>query len=244
MTVAGQIRSRIDAFPAGYVFTLSDFGLDPSKEIALAKLLSRMAASGELMKAAKGKYYKPRRTTFGVLKPAYEELVKDYLVKDGEIIGYITGTAAFSQMGLTSQISSGIMIGVNKYRRPVMRAGYQVRFLLQENPIKEEYVDLLQILDAIKLIREIPGASPAEACRIIIDLIKSLDDNRTAELERLSLKYTSSVRAVLGAILEYLGRPIFFVRKSLNGVSSYTLPIPLSVLPTKKNWKINEPARE
>ena len=52
MTVAGQIRSRIDAFPAGYVFTLSDFGLDPSNEIALAKLLSRMAASGELMKAA------------------------------------------------------------------------------------------------------------------------------------------------------------------------------------------------
>ena len=92
MTVAGKIRLRIDAFPAGYVFTLSDFGLDPSNEVALAKLLSRMAASGELMKAAKGKYYKPRKTTFGVLKPAYEELVKDYLVKDGEVIGKSTVT--------------------------------------------------------------------------------------------------------------------------------------------------------
>lgn len=243
MRVAALVKSRIDSFPAGYVFTLSDFGLDPSNEIALAKLLSRMAASGELMKAAKGKYYKPRKTTFGVLKPAYEELVKDYLVKDGEIIGYITGTAAFSQMGLTTQISSGIMIGVNKYRRPVMRAGYQVRFLLQENPIKEEYVDLLLILDAIRLIREIPGTSPAEACRIIIDLIRSLDDNRTAELERLSLKYTNYVRAVVGATLEYLGRPTDLVRKSLNGLSSYILPIPLSVLPTKMNWKINEPTR-
>ena len=85
MTVARQIRSRIEAFPAGYVFTLSDFGMDPSNELALAKQLSRMAASGELMKASKGKYYKPHQTMFGALKPSYEELVKDFLAKDGEI---------------------------------------------------------------------------------------------------------------------------------------------------------------
>ena len=244
MTIAGQVKSRIESFPAGYVFTLSDFGLDPSNEIALAKLLSRMVSSGKLMKVSKGKYYKPRNTEFGALKPAYEELVKDFLVKDGETIGYITGTAAFGRMGLTTQISSGIMIGVNKYRHPVTRSGYPVRFLLQENPIKEEYIDLLLILDAIKLIREIPGTSPVEACQIIINLIRGLDDARTAELERLSLKYTNYVRALTGAILDYLGRSTDIIRRSLNGVSSYTLPIPLFVLPTKNNWKINEPPRE
>ena len=244
MTVARQIRSRIDAFPAGYVFTLSDFGLDPSNELALAKQLSRMVASGELMKASKGKYYKPRQTVFGTLKPSYEELVKDFLVKDGEMIGYITGAAAFSRMGLTTQISSGIMIGTNKYRRPITRAGYQVRFLLQENPIKEELVDLLLILDAIKLIREIPGTSPSEACRVIIDLVGRLDAERVEMLVRLALKYTNFVRAMVGAILEYLGRSTECVRKSLNGLSSYTLPISASVLPTKNKWRINEPARK
>ena len=135
------------------------------------------------------------------------------------------------------------MIGTNKYRRPVTRAGYQVRFLLQENPIKEEYVDLLLILDAVKLIREIPGTSPSEACRVIIDLIGGLDAERTELLERLALKYTNFVRAMVGAILEYMGCQAECIRKSLNGLSSYTLPIPASVLPTKNNWRINEPAR-
>lgn len=244
MSVAKLIRTQIKDFPEGYVFSLSDFDLDPSDEMALAKQLSRMVASGEIMKASKGKYYKPRQTPFGVLKPAYEELVKDYLVKDGEMIGYLTGPPAFSRMGLTSQISSGIMIGVNKYRRPVYRAGYRIRFLMQENPIKEEYVDLFLILDAIKLIREIPGISPSKACPVIIDLIAELDEERTAILERLALKYTSFVRAIVGAIFEYLGRPTNNIRKSLNGLSCYKLPISSSVLPTKNNWRINEPSRK
>jgi len=52
------------------------------------------------------------------------------------------------------------------------------------------------------------------------------------------------VRALLGAMLEYIGRPTAIVRKSLNGVSSYKLPISESVLPNKSNWNIYEPARK
>ncbi len=63
----------------------------------------------------------------------------------------------------------------------------------------------------------------------------------TAELEKLSLAYTSYVRALLGAILEYIGLPTTTVRKSLNGVTSYKLPVSESVLPNKSNWNINEP---
>mgnify|MGYP006967134904 CR=1 FL=1 len=83
MIVANQIREKIDAFQAGYVFTLSDFGLDASYDLALAKLLSRMTAAGEIKRVSKGKYYKPKQTVFGQLKPAYDELVKDFLEKNG-----------------------------------------------------------------------------------------------------------------------------------------------------------------
>ena len=243
MIVANQIREKIEGFQAGYVFTLSDFGLDASCDLALAKMLSRMAVSGEIKRISKGKYYKPKQTSFGQLKPAYDELVKDFLEKDGEMIGYLSGPSAFSWMGLTTQISSNIIIGSNKYRRPVERAGYKVSFLFQENPITKDSVEILQILDAIKLIREIPGTTPSEACAIIIELVKSLDESRSRELEQFSLKYTSYVRAVVGAILETLGRSTDAVRRSINGVSSYKLPIPESVLPTKSNWNIYEPTR-
>ena len=65
------------------MFTLSDFALDASYDLALAKLLSRMTAAGEIKRVSKGKYYKPKQTVFGQLKPAYDELVKDFLEKNG-----------------------------------------------------------------------------------------------------------------------------------------------------------------
>jgi len=244
MVIGEQIKQKIASFPDGVVFTISDFGFDPGNDPALAKALSRMTASGELCKVSKGKYYKPKETMLGRMKPISSEIVKDFLEKDGEIIGYITGPQAFAAMGLTSQISSAIMIGSGKYRRPLQRGEYKISFLKQDNPITTDNVEFLRILDAIKLIREIPAVSPDAACKAISSLIQSLPPQSTWELEKLSLAYTSYVRALLGAILEYIGRPTAVVRKSLNGVTSYRLPISESVLPNKSNWNINEPSRK
>ena len=50
-----------------------------------------------------------------------------------------------------------------------------------------------------------------------------------------------------GAILEdigYDGNSMDNIRKSLNGVTNYHLPISESVLPNKQNWRIYEPARK
>ncbi len=244
MVIGEQIKQKIASFQDGVVFTISDFGFDPDNDPALAKALSRMTASGELCKVSKGKYYKPKETMLGRIKPVSSEIVKDLLEKDGETIGYITGPQAFVAMGLTSQISSAIMIGSGKYRRPLQRGEYKISFLKQDNPITKDNIELLRILDAIKLIREIPAVSPDAACKAIISLIQSLPPQSSGELERLSLAYTSYVRALLGAILEYIGRPTTLVRKSLNGVTSYRLPVSESALPNKSNWNINEPSRK
>ena len=207
MVIGEQIKQKIASFPDGVVFTISDFGFDPGNDPALAKALSRMTASGEMCKVSKGKYYKPKETMLGRMKPISSEIVKDFLEKDGEIIGYITGPQAFAAMGLTSQISSAIMIGSGKYRRPLQRGEYKISFLKQDNPITTDNVEFLRILDAIKLIREIPAVSPDAACKAITSLIQSLPPQSTGELEKLSLAYTSYVRALLGAILEYIGHP-------------------------------------
>ncbi len=243
MIVADIVKDKILSIPEGVVFTISDFAVAPQYDMAVAKLLSRMVASGDLLKIAKGKYYRPKQTLLGEMKPVTSELVKDFLESDGRIIGYITGTQAFSAMGITSQISGSILIGTNKYRRPVKRGEYTVRFLQQDNEITNENIELLRILDAIKLIREIPSVSPNEACRSIISLVKELDSGKQARLEKLALVYTSYVRAITGAIFEYLNIPAKALRASLNGVTSYEMPISESILPTKTNWRIYEPAR-
>lgn len=242
MIIGNQIREKLMTIPEGIVFTISDFGFGPDGGMALAKALGRMVSAGTLCRFSKGKYYKPKQTMLGAVGPAGSEIIKDLLVKDGQMVGYITGLQAFASMGLTSQISSSILIGSVKYRRPQTRGEYKISFLQQNNVITKDNVELLRILDAVKLIRDIPAVSPDEACRSIISIIRSLPGGRIAELEELSLAYTSYVRAMVGAILEYIGKPTAVVRASLNGTSSYKLPISGTVLPNKSNWNIYEPA--
>ena len=238
MLIADQIKERLKSVPDGVVLTLKDFNVAPQYEIALVKSLSRLVAKGELEKISKGRYYKPRKTMFGTLRPAPSEIAKDFLEKEGQLIGYITGTAAFAMMGLTTQITSSIMIGSNKYRRPLKRREYNISFLLQPNQINEKNIPLLRILDAIRLIREIPAVTPNECIIRLAQLITSLSKKDQEELCALAELYTPYVRALLGAIMEMNNMDTYNLKTSLSGVTKYKLPISDGVLPTKQNWNI------
>ena len=122
MIIAKQVKQKIETIPEGVVLGIKDFQVETQYEPTLVKALNRLVQQGDLERLSKGKYYKPKRTIFGQLKPSETEIAKDLLERNGEIIGYITGTTAFSSMGLTTQIASSTMIGTNKYRRPVQES--------------------------------------------------------------------------------------------------------------------------
>ena len=207
MLIADKIKEVVRNTPEGVILTIADFGIDPEYQQALVMSLSRMVRNGELEKVSKGKYYKPRNSIFGTLGPSQNEIAKDFLVKGGKTIGYITGTSA----------------------------------LVQSNPVTEENIPLLRILDAIKLIREIPATTPDEAVSQIGRIIGGLSPSEQKNLVSLSKGYTPYVRAILGAILEHNAADADImsqVRKSLNGTTNYKQPISESVLPTKRNWNI------
>lgn len=247
MNISKEIRKKIVVFPDDYVFKASDFEMESQNQSAVVKALNRMAATGEISKLSKGKFYKPRKTQFGELKPSAYQIAKDYIERDGKLIGYITGYSAYNALGLTTQISSYIQIGTNKSRRAVKRDKYTISFILQQNTITKKNIEILRILDAIRFIREIPATIPNEACIRLKEIIKDLNDEQKEMLVKCSLKYTNYVRALCGAILEdigYDGNSLDNIRKSLNGVTNYHLPISESVLPNKQNWRIYEPARK
>ena len=247
MSISKEIRKKIVVFPDDYVFKASDFEMESQNQSAVVKALNRMAATGEITKLSKGKFYKPRKTQFGELKPSAYQIAKDYIERDGKLIGYITGYSAYNALGLTTQISSYIQIGTNKSRRAVKRDKYTISFILQQNTITKKNIEILRILDAIRYIREIPATTPNEACIRLKEIIKDLNDEQEEMLVKCSLKYTNYVRALCGAILEdigYDGNSLDSIRKSLNGVTNYHLPISESVLPNKQNWRIYEPARK
>ena len=238
MVITKQLREIFDAMPQGRVFTIADFNVPQKYQPALVKALSRLVTEGKIRKVSKGRYYKPKQTMFGTLKPPIMEIVKDFLERNGKLTGYITGTAAFAQMGLTTQITSAITIGTNKYRRPLKRGEYTVSFIVQPNVITEENIPLLRILDAIKLIREIPAISPDDCVQGIGRLLGALSNEDRKRLVGLAANYAPYVRALLGAILEHIGADTFSLRDTLNGVTTYKLPVSAQVLPDKSTWNI------
>ena len=241
MKVSEIVANTIDRLPAGHIFTYSDFDIEVSSKDAVVKALNRMAASGKISKLAKGRFYKPRKTQFGALQPSPYQIAKDFLEQNDELVGYITGYSAYNNLGLTTQIPSALQIGTNKYRRAIKRGMYNISFIVQPNKITKKNIEQLRILDAIRFIKEIPATTPDEACSRLISIISQLPEEKKLVLSNLALKYSPSVQALCGAILEKAGAENSIVKKisdSLNSVTEYNMPISESVLPNKKKWRL------
>ncbi len=238
MVIGEDVKRKISDTPDGVVLTIGDFNVDMQYQGALVKALNRLVVQGTLERLSKGKYYKPRKTIFGTLKPVPEEITKDFLEKNGKLVGYITGNRAFALMGLTTQITSSILIGTNRYRHPLTRGDYAISFLQQHNPITEENIPLLRILDALKFIKEIPASSPDSVVTQLGNIISALSKAEQKRLTELAENYTAYVRSLLGAILEKNGLDAGMLHKGLNGTTNYKLPISELALPNKKNWNI------
>lgn len=122
-----EIRQRIENFESDYVFTYQDLNLSPERSERVIKILNRLVAEGIIAKISKGRFYKPKKSVFGMLKPKLEEVVKDFLEKDGEVIGYMTGYLAFNRLGLTTQVPNIIQIGTNVRKNKTVRGMFTIR---------------------------------------------------------------------------------------------------------------------
>ena len=241
MKIIDIVEDKIDKMPLNYIFTYSDFVIEDKCTSSIIKSLNKLSKDGKITKLAKGKFYKSRNTKYGNTKPSAYEIVKDFIEKDGKLIGYLTGHAIYSDLGLTTQISNKIQIGTNKYRRSLKRDKYTVSFAVQPNHITKDNYELLQILDSIRFIKHIPASRPDEVCERLKWLVAQLSPQKRITITNLSLKYTDSVRALLGAILENMNVESQLcdkLKKTLNEISEYKLGISEQALPTIKNWRI------
>ncbi|WP_041616152.1 DUF6088 family protein [Spirosoma linguale] len=240
MKTTEYLTSTIDKLPKGYVFTFSNFNIQPDQTEAVIKALNRMVQTGQLAKLSKGRYYKPENTPFGPLLPDIREVVKDLLEDNGKIIGYLTGYSIYNQLGLTTQVSNTIQIGKNDIRPTFKRERYTISFIRQKNTITKETVPLLQLLDTMRYIKKIPDTDLQTSTKRLLDILKDLAEDEQKTLVRLSLKYPPATRALLGAMLDKLGKEIFTsaLSKSLNPITTYKLPGIGNILRTATNWHI------
>lgn len=240
MKVTDIIADKINRLPLGYVFTYNEFNVEVNKVDALTKALSRMVKEGKIRKLSPGRFYKPRVSDFGVLKPEVYQVVKDLLEQDGKIKGYLTGFSVYNQLGLTTQVSNTIQIGANEPKKSITRGMYKIRFIKQPNKITKENIPLLRILDAVRGIKEIPDANIEDSCKALLNIIKNVRKADRATLIRLAGKYNPATRALAGAFCEIsfgskFANPLL---SSLNLSSSYEFGISEKILPNKQKWFI------
>ncbi|MVT42427.1 hypothetical protein GO495_17675 [Chitinophaga oryziterrae] len=238
--VSQSVKKVIDKIPPGKIFDYSFFSLSPDKEQALTKTLSRMYKNGELARVSKGKYYKPTETRFGQLRPKEEELINALTSNKKTQTGYLTGTALYNQMGLTSQISNDLLIAQNVVQPNKKLVGYNIRYTKRTVKIKKEYVPLLQLLDAFRDIKSIPDAPIDQSVKILGSKIAELSDKDIKTMINLSRDYNPATRALLGAVLNYY-RPIIktdTLLSSLNPLTKFKIGISDKVLGTKQKWNI------
>jgi hypothetical protein len=238
--VTETIKNTIATFDFGFVFTPKDFPIEPRKQATVNRILNNMVADGQICRASKGRFYKPKITEFGAMKPATYETVKDLLVKDGKQVGYLTGYSVFNELGLTTQVSMILQIGISNEKNPIKRGLYRIHFIKQHNEITKENVYLLKLLDCLRFFRNIPDSTPDEKFRRIILLIKELSNEQREEMKRLSLKYTPQAIALLGAMLETLNlkEDTTEMYNILNPQSFYKFGISEQILLNQKKWNI------
>lgn len=240
MKTSNFISSEISRLPQSTIFTYQDFIKEGNSREATIKALNRKVASGEIAKIAKGKFYVPQQSIFGVLKPNEQEMIKDLLEENGEIVGYLTGLSMFNRLGLTTQVSAVTVIGKNEVR-PAFKRGYlRIDFIKQKNKITKDNVQLLQILDAIRYVKEIPDADIDFLCNRFLSILKNIPRDFQSKMVELTILYPPATRALLGALLDELGaidltEPLY---KSLNPITVYKLPRASKVLSNTQKWNI------
>lgn len=240
MKTAEIIRSKLDRLPEGHVVGYTDFVKDLSQSEAAVKALNRLVASGKLAKLSKGKYYKPENTPFGALQPVQGEVLKDLLEEKGKLTGYLTGYSVYNRLGLTTQVSNTLQLGKNQIRPSFKRGVYTLAFVKQKNSITKENIPLLQVLDAIRYIKNIPDTTLEASCRRLLVLIDEFTAKDIRKLVRFALRYPPATRALLGALLDQLQQSDATVTlfNALNPLTTYTFIGAGNVLANAKKWNI------
>ena len=241
MSIARNVQNSIEAIPAGQIFdyrALPGYAQSPN---AVIKAVSRLIAKNQLARFSKGKFYIPKKGLLGFCKPSDSELVRSMLYKGGRLRGYVTGLSLYNRLGLTTQVPRTITLAFNGGRQEKDFGTIRVKTVVTRIRIEEQDVKLLQYLDVLKDIKNIPDSDINQSLKIMRRYISRLSNNDQTRLVSLAEKYYSpQARALLGLLFSSLEWPVpESLRLSLNPATSYTLKLDQAEWPMAKKWNIH-----
>ncbi|MCF7912952.1 MAG: hypothetical protein K9M99_10515 [Candidatus Cloacimonetes bacterium] len=235
-----DVRREIENLRYGYVFSYKDYVTANCCKKDIQKIIGSMVIAGELKVLDGYRYYRPDRTIFGHIKPSFYQLVKDLMIVDGIVVGYLTGHSIYRKLYLTTEESSIIQIGTNHVKPAFERDDYTISFIKQENKITNDNIALLQVLDIIRYITDIPDTTISDSCECLVELLEEINLERKKELISLSMCYPPYSRALLGAILDESLNDGYtdLIMESLSPSECYNIPDAANALKYAKKWNL------
>lgn len=240
MTKAKKIKNKIDRISIGTTFKYQQLDITQEEYIAAAKAIERLIAQKVIKRVSTGVFYKPKMTTFGELYPSEEELLKPYIFVRGKRIAYITGTALYNRMGLTTQIPKIIKVACRNNRITVNSGTIRVKPVKSYVDITNNNYYLLELLDVLKDFKIITDLKKESTIKILQDKFKELTDKDRVRLIKYALQYPPRTRSLLGALLSKIGckENISGLMQSLNPFTVYDIGITKDDLSTAPEWNI------
>ena len=240
MKVADKIEKKINRIKEGTTFKYQQLDIAPSEYSAAAKAIERLITRKVIKRVSTGVFYKPKKTAFGELRPREEELIKPYLFVQNKRIAYVTGTALYNRMGLTTQVPKIIKIASRTKRITINTGSIQAKPVKSYVEVTNDNYHLLEILDVLKDFSKIPDLDKKTAITYLLNRLKKLTDNEQSRVIKYALKYPPRTRAFLGALLNKISSKYDTakLKKSLNPLTIYTMGMKTEHLATAPDWNI------
>jgi len=128
MSVTAKIVKRIKCTPKGQPFSINRFA-NAASRAAVAKALSRLAASGELERLSRGIYMRPKLSIYaGQVRPSTESVLRIIARRNREII-QVHGAEAVRSFGLSTQMQIKPVYYTSGTSREVKVGARHVRLL-------------------------------------------------------------------------------------------------------------------
>ena len=240
MTVAGKLQAQIEKWQAGTTFKYQELAIAPEEYSAAVKAIERLIKKGTIQRASTGLFYKSKITAFGNLKPNEEALLKPYLFEGKERIAYVTGTALFNRLGLTTQVPKNIRVACRGKRIITKVGSLQIMPVKSYTEVTNQNYFLLELLDILKDFKTIPDTENNQVIKFVVQKFKKLSKKEQEKLIEIALKYPPRVRSLTGAILNMFNpkEPIIQLKKSINPLTVFEYGLDKKVLPNMEYWNI------
>lgn len=243
-----EIISFIEMLPQGEIFSVKDLTIKKAPTL-LYNALSRLTKESKIERLSRGKYFIPRKSKFGHIKPSDDKIIKyviEEIYKRTKNKPYFASNSIFQKLGLTTQITSEIFLICSiKVPYNITIKNLKFNLIRYKGNWKNKNVKYYEILYSIQNMDKVPDAIIDDVYFKLFAIISKLTTKEISILVECSNDFNNKTKVLLGSILSLLNynAPTKMLKIKIKNNYQLRIHFEKKTIPEeiKKYWRIYEP---